>query len=225
MKRFASIPSLACALLALAACSDDAMSPLSPAASAPSLNAEAAPAGTLVLFKGSAIPQGFEARVAALGGSVTYAHAGVGFAMVDGLNTESAAQLRGISGVSDVQPDASFSLNRPQQAASAEMGSELSDAIQSQANPAGAARFSYQWNMRSINAPKAWAAGKLGSPNITVAILDTGIDYDAPDLNGLVDLSRSASFVPSDDAITAAYFPIATRSTTTTGTAPTSLRR
>jgi subtilisin family serine protease len=40
-----------------------------------------------------------------------------------------------------------------------------------------------------------------------VAILDSGLDYDAPDLNGLVDLSRSASFVPSDDAITAAYFP------------------
>lgn len=207
MKRFASIPTLACALLALAACSDDVASPLSPAASAPSLNAEAAPAGTLVLFKGSAIPQGFEAQVAALGGSVTYAHAGVGFAMVDGLSTESAAQLRGISGVSDVQPDASFSLSLPQQAASAEMGSELSDAIQSQANPATAARFAFQWNMRSINAPKAWAAGKLGSPNITVAILDTGIDYDAPDLNGLVDLSRSTSFVPGDDRITSTYFP------------------
>ncbi|HEY0037325.1 MAG TPA: S8 family serine peptidase, partial [Longimicrobium sp.] len=211
MKRFASIPSLACALLALAACSDDAVSPLSPAASAPSLNAEAAPAGTLVLFKGSVIPQDFEARVAALGGSVTYAHAGVGFAMVDGLSTESAAQLRGISGVSDVQPDASFSLGLPQQAASAEMGAELTDAIQSQANPATAARFSYQWNMRSINAPKAWAAGKLGSPNVTVAILDTGIDYDAPDLNGLVDLSRSTSFVPGDDRITSTYFPTRNR--------------
>ena len=40
-----------------------------------------------------------------------------------------------------------------------------------------------------------------------MAILDTGIDYDAPDLNGLVDLSRSTSFVPSDDAIATAFFP------------------
>ena len=61
--------------------------------------------------------------------------------------------------------------------------------------------------MRLIEADKAWAAGKLGSPSVTVAILDTGIDYDAPDLNGLVDLTRSKSFIPSDDSLTAKYFP------------------
>ncbi|HEU4700114.1 MAG TPA: S8 family serine peptidase, partial [Gemmatimonadales bacterium] len=67
-------------------------------------------------------------------------------------------------------------------------------------------RYNFQWNMRLIGADKAWAAGKLGSPDVTVAILDTGIDYDAPDLNGLVDLSRSASFIESDDALTTTYF-------------------
>jgi subtilisin family serine protease len=61
--------------------------------------------------------------------------------------------------------------------------------------------------MRLIGANTAWAAGHLGSSGVTVAILDTGIDYDAPDLNGLVDFSRSTSFVPSDDAITTTYFP------------------
>jgi len=58
---------------------------------------------------------------------------------------------------------------------------------------------------------------------VTVAILDTGIDYDAPDLSGLVDLSRSASFMNvyvrpsteaptnppklSDDLVTSRHFP------------------
>ena len=49
--------------------------------------------------------------------------------------------------------------------------------------------------MRLINAQKAWQAGKLGSSTVTVAIIDTGIDYDLPDLNGLVDLTRSKSFM------------------------------
>jgi subtilisin family serine protease len=40
-----------------------------------------------------------------------------------------------------------------------------------------------------------------------VAILDTGIDYLLPDLVGRVDLSRSASFEPVDDAYAAYYFP------------------
>lgn len=53
--------------------------------------------------------------------------------------------------------------------------------------------------MRIIHADDAWAAGRLGSEDITVAILDTGIDYTYPDLAGRVDLSRSASFVPFDD--------------------------
>ncbi len=66
---------------------------------------------------------------------------------------------------------------------------------------------SWQWNMRAIKADQAWAAGRLGSAGVTVAILDTGIDYNDLDLNGLVDLSRSASFVPTDDSITAHFFP------------------
>jgi subtilisin family serine protease len=42
---------------------------------------------------------------------------------------------------------------------------------------------------------------------VTVAILDTGIDYLYPDLWDRVDLSRSISFVPSDDALVDANSP------------------
>jgi subtilisin family serine protease len=58
--------------------------------------------------------------------------------------------------------------------------------------------------MRAVFAPEAWAAGHLGSREVVVAILDTGIDYLHPDLTGLVDLERSKSFVP-EDVIPARY--------------------
>jgi subtilisin family serine protease len=157
----------------------------------------------VVVFKGNGIPAGFAAQVAALGGTMTYAHGGVGFAVVSGLGDEAASQVGRLGGVSAVQADEVFQLETPQVAA--EAGLDLVAA--SQADPTTAARYGFQWNMRLINADDAWAAGKLGSPGVTVAILDSGLDYDAPDLAGLVDLSRSASFVPTDDAITAAYFP------------------
>ena len=49
-----------------------------------------------------------------------------------------------------------------------------------------------------IGAPEAWAAGFDGT-GITVAVLDTGIDVNHPDLTGQID--DTASFVP-DEAVT-----------------------
>jgi subtilisin family serine protease len=61
--------------------------------------------------------------------------------------------------------------------------------------------------MRAVQANVAWTAGRRGSSAVKVAILDTGLGYTHADLNGRVDLVNSKSFVPSDDALVAAYFP------------------
>lgn len=65
-------------------------------------------------------------------------------------------------------------------------------------SPTLAAEFAKQWNLEAIDAAAAWAAGELGSPGVMVAVLDTGIDANHPDLTGLVDQGRSTSFL--DDA-------------------------
>ena len=160
----------------------------------------------IVALNGSGIPLGFEARVNSLGGTVTSAQAGVGYAVVSGL-TEDAANALAASGFGEVLPDIVVALEAPIpaiRADAADIGGPSIEAdatdlgvpsTDSQENPAVADSVNRQWNMRAINAPAAWAAHKLGSSNVTVAILDTGIDYDLPDLNGLVDLSRSVSFM------------------------------
>ena len=186
----------------LAGCADVAGPAATAAPRAPARALAPANGQHVVDFRGIGIPAGFAAQVAALGGTVTYAHAGVGFAVVSGLDDAAASQVGRLAGVSGVQADEVFQLESP-----VADGAGVDLVAQSQADPATAARHAFQWNMRLINADDAWAAGKLGSSSVTVAILDTGLDYDAPDLDGLVDLSRSASFVPSDDAITATYFP------------------
>lgn len=202
MKRYTLLSALLVAGT-LAGCADVAGPAATAAPRSPAHSLAPGNGQHVVVFKGNGIPAGFAAQVAALGGTVTYAHAEVGFAIVSGLGDAAAAQVGGLGGVAAVQADEVFQLESTVAAAEAtfEFGA------QSQADPTTAARYGFQWNMRLINADDAWAAGKLGSSGVTVAILDSGLDYDAPDLNGLVDLSRSASFVPSDDAITAAYFP------------------
>jgi hypothetical protein len=184
----------------LAACSVDTTGPQAAAPTSASRAVSGGSSQYLVIFKGP-MPADFAARVEAVGGSVLYAHAGLRFAAVAGLTEEAAVRL-GTSTGADVAPDAEFQAD-----IGASVEADASDVIASQLNPTTAARYAFQWNMRFIHANTAWAAGKLGSPGVTVAILDTGLDYDINDLNGLVDLSRSTSFVASDNALTSTYFP------------------
>jgi lantibiotic leader peptide-processing serine protease len=143
----------------------------------------------------------FQSRIAALGGTVVFAHDRTGIAVVEGLSEETAASLVPSGIAKEVVPDVLIPLELP-------MGVEVAPAeVASPSDPTTAARYSWQWHHRAIKADVAWAAGRLGSPSVTVAILDTGLDYNYPDLVGRVDLARSRSFVPSDDALVQANFP------------------
>ena len=163
----------------------------------------------LVIFNGQGVPQEFAANVADMGGEVTYSH-DVGFAIVKGIDNSAAASLGQRNDVADVQQDEAFeieSMNAGEpmlvQSAEGQTASHGTDG-----NGYGNARwYPYQWNLPAVNAEAAWAAGRFGSPDVTVAVLDTGIDYANPDLEGLVDLSRSASFVEYDDLLASYYFP------------------
>jgi subtilisin family serine protease len=190
--------------LTLAACTADRIDPVSPLALSPSASravSAAAPARYIVLAKGNGFKADFAARVAALGGTVEQLHKGAGIAVVSNLSALAASQVGKLAEVSDLQADAVFTLDAPLAANTSNV------TINSVTNPATAILYPWQWNMRLIDANVAWAAGKLGDAGVTVAILDTGIDYDALDLNGLVDLSRSKSFVPSDDSLATALVP------------------
>lgn len=156
----------------------------------------------LVRFNGG-IPNDFEAAVAALGGTVVSSHSDGGFAEVAGLSDEAAAQLKNDVRAADVVMDPGYSVRLGTPTVSDESAPDM----EAHATPSLASFFPRQWHLRRIGAHTAWAAGRRGSPSVTVAVLDSGISYTHVDLAGLVDLSRSKSFVPSDDAIVASAFP------------------
>lgn len=204
----------------LAACADDPIEPQSQLTPdlAPSLNMirgvsidEAPPPRHLVLFKGSA-PQDFEAQVAALGGTVALNHK-IGIAVVVGLNDETAAQLKQNVRAQYVEEQPQFQLIEPAAVMDpvlAEFDAPAAAFTGTPANaddPTQAPLYGDQWNLHHINAEAAWAAGRTGSEDVTVAILDTGIDYMLPDLAGRVDLSRSVSFDPTDDLLLSIFYP------------------
>jgi subtilisin family serine protease len=200
-------PAALVAAAVLCACSDAPQTPVAPSiplalSSAP---ADASTDGTwLVRFSGG-VPAGFEQRVAALGGTVVFAHGGAGIGAVQGLTPQAAAQLGALRGVQAVTPDESTVL--PTLNGELAVAEPLEGELASASDPTAARYYARQWHMAAIGAPAAWAAGRTGSPAVRVAILDTGIDYLHPDLVGRVDLVNSRSFIPSEQALLQANFP------------------
>ena len=192
---------------ALAACSTDGAVPVAPAAISPNVAAGAGQAAArhVVMFVAQAIPADFAARAAALGGAVEASHAASGVAFVTGLSDAAASQLAATSGVQSVSRDVEIQLEAPVREASA----EASDATATEAVASSARFIARQWHHQVIGADRLSASsvtGKDGSATVRVAILDTGIDPEHPDLTGLVDASRSASFVPGDAALVEQFF-------------------
>lgn len=151
----------------------------------------------IVNFK-NGLPANFAKQVNALGGRVLAQHSVL--AVVDGLSAAAINKLAVAPGISSIQPDVTITLDDT-------LGAAKPGSAAMSLDPSAAYFYPYQWNMRAIKAPAAWNAGKLGSSTTTVAVIDTGIDYLYPDLLGRVDLSRSKSFAPTDDALVQQYFP------------------
>lgn len=197
-------PAAAVALL-LAACADEPITAPQTATvrtmadvSTADLVAPDRPERQLVLFSGRA--PDLAAQVAGIGGEVVFSHP-IGVALVTGVDD---AALEGLDAVTEAAPEPLFFLEEP----AATSAHELADAAPaSHADPTAAPGYARQWNMRAIEADGAWADGRFGSSDVTVAILDTGIDYLYPDLVGRVDLSRSVSFSPDDDFFASIFFP------------------
>ncbi|HJP85068.1 MAG TPA: S8 family serine peptidase [Gemmatimonadaceae bacterium] len=195
MKLRNQLVALSSAILFAACSTDTVVSPLKvPTGPKLSVSTASSSGGYIVLLKGNSAT-GFVDKVATLGGSVDYLNAKAGFATVSGLPASSVSALSALSVVSDVEADEVVSLESPAPGAIADAAVIDPPSIQSESNPTTASRFTWQWNMGSIHAPAAWAAGKLGSSSVKVAILDTGIDYNSLDANGLVDAASSTSFM------------------------------
>ncbi len=183
----------------LAACSDAPTRIAAPTSSAEvrtSLTASSGiPTGkTVVVFKDtSSIPLAGITLLNSLGGTVTKRWDNIGVAFVSGLSTSALTALSASSLIAAVGQDRILNWLPKVRTGGAIQGDV---AAVPQNNPANASYYKdgTQWNMRVIQADKAWAAGKQGLPSTRVAIVDTGIDYGHREIRTLVDLDASESF-------------------------------
>ncbi|HUP59317.1 MAG TPA: S8 family serine peptidase [Thermoanaerobaculia bacterium] len=159
----------------------------------------------IVRFNG-AVPKSFANAVTAAGGTLEWSHSAAGLASVSGLTDDAANGLAGTNGA-DAVADVDVTVRPGPSTDQLDGDGNTDTTTESASDPTLAMFYSLQWNLHVIGANAAWAAGRHGSPDVTVAVIDSGIDYTHVDLAGRVDLSRSVSFIPSDDAIVASMFP------------------
>ena len=200
-----SRPVLGAAVLAVAAgCADQATvtapsrSFSSPAPfSAENLSRVATPiSGRHLFVMNGTIPADFGARVQAKGGQVLAIHDQIQVVVTAGLTDADAASLAKNGGVAN--DFAARWVPTPEELhASVADVTIAPDALPQ--SPFAAAALGFQWNMSQIHAPEAWQS-VTGIPSVHVAILDSGLDPFHPELQGLIDLGASRSFVGSGAA-------------------------
>jgi hypothetical protein len=191
--------------------------PVAPLRGSLALNASASEARgryVVVFHSSNTIPDDFAAAVAGLGGTVDFAMTQVGAALVSNLSASNAAELARDTRVLSVDRDVPIPTHAQRMRLTAPHMISLAGELNSPAAPQLAGLFALQWNMAAIQAPAAWAAGLVGSPGVTVAILDSGIDEGSEavaaqrniDLLFRVDRQRSISFMPEEDAVVEQVF-------------------
>ena len=217
-----NIVALAVAALAFQACQEqrEPTEPTRRAALTASMT-PADPAGRhLVVFAAERVPADLGERVARLGGTVEAALGSIGVAAVTGLSETGAAELAASADIRAVEPDPITRGHDDDEATddlTEQPTSEAAVPADATASPTTARFYARQWNMRAVFANQAWAAGFLGSRDVKVAILDSGIDY-------LLRTSRGSwtSSTPrrSSPRTLPGTFPAGFHSATSTVTAP-----
>lgn len=135
----------------------------------------------IVLYKQHALPKNVDAVVQQAGGRVAARIPRLGIAIAESQNPDFEAVMGAAAGVQSVGIDPAYSL--PEYTAGPAVKAPTSEV------PDPPSVFFGQgllWGIERVKAPAAWAAGVTGSHDTVVAVIDTGIAWNHPDLNSNV---------------------------------------
>lgn len=140
--------------------------------------------GYILVF--SKMPKDAGATVNALGGKLKRALPQINVVLACG-DAAFADRARAASGVADVIRDLEI----------AAAPAPETTALSPEHIGSDEGHFRRQWDMLAIDAPGAWDLGYTGE-GARVAVIDSGIDTDHPDLAPNIDFAASASMVPGE---------------------------
>ena len=127
----------------------------------------------VVLYKTNALPKKFEQEIEQAGGKLARALPSVGVVIAESSRPDFEAVMGSARGVQSVGPVPAESLPEYVSHAQPEDGPTADDDLYN---------VGLLWGINRVHAPEAWAAGITGSHDTVVAVIDTGIAWNHPDL-------------------------------------------
>jgi lantibiotic leader peptide-processing serine protease len=125
----------------------------------------------LVVFRGNGVPNNAETIVSDAGGSLVSTLPSVGLGFATSADPGFADALRGNNRIAEVDVEPRYSLPE----------TVTSQTVTTETDPTEAAFWDLQWNIRRVHAPEAWHT-TTGSHDTVVAVIDTGVAWNHPDL-------------------------------------------
>jgi lantibiotic leader peptide-processing serine protease len=147
-----------------------------------------APSSYILIANELRLPASLEDQVTAIGGSIAISLPQIGVAIAMSADSDFAAKAASITGLRSAIRDATIALDPSAGVSAIAVG-------KTPASGDDDSLFDMQWALDAIDVPEAWAQGFRGA-GARVAVLDTGIDIDHPDLAPNLDVALSTSFVP-----------------------------
>jgi len=185
--------------LLLVGCTQDNTGPVEDTGSvrlapAPMMSVGSASSSYLILGKGNKLPKDLAAKVSQAGGTLTASVSAIGVATATSSSADFQTKASAISGVEAVALDQVVQWVNPNEQVVDAGEATASDDVGAASLGDDETFFNASWLPKSIHAPEAWDLGALGT-GVRVAVLDGGLNDLHIDLNGSVDVARSASFV------------------------------
>jgi subtilisin family serine protease len=141
----------------------------------------------IVLFKQTKVPADAASVITNAGGELVYSYNKIGVAIARSANGAFRDNLLQDRRIENASSTARFGIQIADEF-------EVVDLAELAAAEFDDPRSSEQWDMFQIHVPEAHDI-TMGSPTVVVGDIDTGLDYDHPDLAANVDFSRSVSCV------------------------------
>jgi len=148
----------------------------------------------VVLYNSNAVPSNAATSIQKAGGTLVYSYNQIGVAIASSTSSSFRANMLKNSGVANASGTSGFATQLTGDSFTGAAAADPLDALLNFPATDSDSLSGLQWDMRQIHTPEAHAVTG-GSPSVLVGDIDTGVDFNHPDLRANLDVADSANCV------------------------------